>query len=1207
MNINFKKLLSNSKRFVLDRKNSLSLPSIDLRPQTADRQRINALFKLRDKIFFKKKKPFSEAYPFTVIDPFDVFGEENLFGDFNLVGDDWRDKNSDKPVALLWGFNNWKWGFVSDYLPEYRTAFAPRKILSAQSLSAIKRFPLKPAAFIFWGYTEPDSVRRYAQANNIKIYRMEDGFIRSSSLGASHSTPYSLVLDTKGLHYNPEETSDIEEILNNHTFSEQELASAKTCMDLMQDLALSKYNPPSLNTDNQAVIKIRKRVVVLGQVDDDMSIRLGNPDRWSMIELIRLAKLENPDADILYRPHPDIYQGYQTSKFRKRAVEKICELASPEIPLSEFLDTVDHVYTITSLSGLEALLKGKKVTVVGAAFYAGWGLTDDRIKFPRRTAKRTLLELYAGVYLKYPRYLADLEDSEIGFQAAALRIKADHEIERFNLYKSQKTDTAENIQALAQSDYWPHLLFKKQTLENEKLVQESISKIDFKGMLNGHSGRIFQIFFVYSLCGNCKSNSSRDTLISSIRSHIDFDILNALLLDLNKRYCGEYIASQFAWLLAEANETNVSLNILTQEFFRSKKASSRTAKEEIKYADSEHIGSKTNTYENSPFYAGCEIDSDRITIDQAKLLLEILDKNVSLKRFDEALRIAKDLLLEGYFTSQIAQKLASIAVIKFDYSSVKNIGIFCQRINLYESRSLMALYEAKGFTENHVKNNSLGFIQTLVKLIVLRPDNVVGATFLAKSFASILDVKHWDKVFKSVLSLDNEQSPTKAAAFNSIERPLLAVQIVENLIKQGSHSEYISYAYSQALSFAGRLDAAIAVMDNARKLTKNSRTYCETIRLYIRAGWYDRALMLVKDAQERKLELGDMYPRKVYSGSRMIKEALETYGQMLAKKNLATYYPEKYFHFGAPACKNDNLIALAVFGPGDEIRFASIYNLLPGKLIQKNVSISCDPRLHNIFTRSFSWLNFIPVQRWRNGDPLDLKNYTEVLGFDLIPFINNALTKEINNSDGVMLVTDMLHECLPSYEAFPGTPYLKHDESLSRYYRNQLPQNTNLVGLSWRSSLTTHSRNEHYLTVEELEPIFKIDGVQFVNFQYDECQEELDWIEKRYPGKVINIAEIDHYNDFDSVAALMKCMDLIIAPATTVVELAGALGCPTWLLSNSSELHWRKIDQRGTDVWHSSIAHIEGTVLGDKSTLVERLCESLSEFANQDAWLRQSA
>jgi len=40
-----------------------------------------------------------------------------------------------------------------------------------------------------------------------------------------------------------------------------------------------------------------------------------------------------------------------------------------------------------------------------ADLYAGWGLTDDRMACPRRTARRSLDELIAAIYLRYARYL----------------------------------------------------------------------------------------------------------------------------------------------------------------------------------------------------------------------------------------------------------------------------------------------------------------------------------------------------------------------------------------------------------------------------------------------------------------------------------------------------------------------------------------------------------------------------------------------------------------------------------------------------------------------------------------------------------------------------------------------------------------------------------------------------------------------------------
>src|SRR5205823_1176561 len=62
------------------------------------------------------------------------------------------------------------------------------------------------------------------------------------------------------------------------------------------------------------------------------------------------------------------------------------------------------VYTVSSQLGFEALMAGVKVVSYGAPFYAGWGLSDARIAVPRRTARPSLDDLVAAVYLRYSRY-----------------------------------------------------------------------------------------------------------------------------------------------------------------------------------------------------------------------------------------------------------------------------------------------------------------------------------------------------------------------------------------------------------------------------------------------------------------------------------------------------------------------------------------------------------------------------------------------------------------------------------------------------------------------------------------------------------------------------------------------------------------------------------------------------------------------------------
>jgi capsular polysaccharide export protein len=64
------------------------------------------------------------------------------------------------------------------------------------------------------------------------------------------------------------------------------------------------------------------------------------------------------------------------------------------------------MHVLTSLAGFEALLRGKAVTCHGQPFYAGWGLTTDRIPHPRRQRTLQLDELVAATLILYPIYLS---------------------------------------------------------------------------------------------------------------------------------------------------------------------------------------------------------------------------------------------------------------------------------------------------------------------------------------------------------------------------------------------------------------------------------------------------------------------------------------------------------------------------------------------------------------------------------------------------------------------------------------------------------------------------------------------------------------------------------------------------------------------------------------------------------------------------------
>jgi hypothetical protein len=44
---------------------------------------------------------------------------------------------------------------------------------------------------------------------------------------------------------------------------------------------------------------------------------------------------------------------------------------------------------------------------------------------------------------------------------------------------------------------------------------------------------------------------------------------------------------------------------------------------------------------------------------------------------------------------------------------------------------------------------------------------------------------------------------------------------------------------------------------------------------------------------------------------------------------------------------------------------------------------------------------------------------------------------------------------------------------------------------------------------------------------------------------IVNFEEVDHFNDLDTSAALMKACDLVIGPATSTTMISAAVGIPT--------------------------------------------------------------
>lgn len=298
-------------------------------------------------------------------------------------------------VGLSW----WKRVIVKPFLtvPKGRLVFV-------RSLAACQRLPATEAVKILvWGQKQAE-VTAWARGQALPVLRMEDGFIRSVGLGSNLVPPLSLVIDDLGIYFDATMPSRLEQLLQQTPFSPLQLTQAAGLREDLVRLNVGKYN---VGVGGVMLPEPRPARVILvpGQVEGDASIQYGSPVIKRNQDLLTEVRVRNPSAHLIFKPHPDVESGNRDGGFTVQDALEIADQVVVEADVLACINAVDEVHTMTSLTGFEALLRGKKVVCYGAPFYAGWGLTTDYVTLPRRTRQLKLDELVAGTLLSYPTYV----------------------------------------------------------------------------------------------------------------------------------------------------------------------------------------------------------------------------------------------------------------------------------------------------------------------------------------------------------------------------------------------------------------------------------------------------------------------------------------------------------------------------------------------------------------------------------------------------------------------------------------------------------------------------------------------------------------------------------------------------------------------------------------------------------------------------------
>ncbi len=266
------------------------------------------------------------------------------------------------------------------------------------------------------------------------------------------------------------------------------------------------------------------------------------------------------------------------------------------------------------------------------------------------------------------------------------------------------------------------------------------------------------------------------------------------------------------------------------------------------------------------------------------------------------------------------------------------------------------------------------------------------------------------------------------------------------------------------------------------------------------------------------------------------------------------------------------LLIIREQGVGDEILYGSMYKDLLENY--DNTYIETDERLINLFANSFGQKHI---------------NKFKKFGF----YSKNK--KRLESIDQVLYAGSLGYYFRNDISDFKKKEYLKIDEGLIDSTKKDLIKFKNKIkiGVSWKSFNNKYAEQKS-LSLENLVNLFSLPEIDFINLQYGEVLKEINEFNNKYKFKLINISNIDLFNDFLKLGSLLKNLDLFITVSNSTAHLAGALGVKTLLIrpfNQATFFYWNQNSNKTP--WYPSIELLNSEIIHNKKQIAKLVYSKL--------------
>lgn len=951
--------------------------------------------------------------------------------------------SASEPLILLYGAPLGSFSLVRKCFPDYRVVPLILGFTSDRKKRAWRAMLSRGREIIIavWEDQPIEAALALASQLNLPLHKIERGFFSRFNKGADC---------LRLLHVHKNRHIDLASILGNSSY-QSELSRLRTVSaDLLALLRRLKifFVPQSIEKAG-AGISQPERILILGscsKVEDEQS-------------LIRLAASENPNAIFSYQP---------IQRRLNLAIAKEMKL----LPGGRILNSrdawpeVEKAYTVDSPAGVGAIMAGLRLTVSGAPYYSGLGLTDDRSLVTNRHPLDAA-EFFYLLCLHSNRYAASPRDAVRGCLAAVLSM------------------CAERCQAILDQN------------KNRR------SKID--GLL---SSRMPEIFKRVQFGGNLKTS------------------MRNVLSDLDPESGGDHVVlAAISGALKNLTSIEAATDILSE------------------------------------ILSGQQLGRSRpIHLEQPERLWTMARKCFDKRHLKLSHSCCLHLLQGGRFKAEILWLIIEIFKLRFAFQEALALSLFAGRHFPRWRKGWFFLSASQQALLIGQTEDSLGLLA--YSFLKYKRTSEIPFPGHENRLNDIYGQLPWQK---AATSAKLAWQPRKK--LNALKSLLYAEDFEDALRETAKHAEDANYTLikAQILRLDGRYSQARELIEKLLRTSTRPDIYNEALLLSLNFD-DDWSTRLWDEASIKKIEINAFTAWQTLNRLGRLQEAFSRHCQAPYFNQLKAYLRGK-MHVGPLPTKMaaKQALVLSECFMGDELRFSRLYPAIAKTIPAERVVFSCDPRIYDLLRRSFPKLDFFPVAKSVSLSLIEnFDDFKGLPGSDCCGYLDNDGWELAKKSDLVITTMHSLPSVLTAYESLDNLPELKCDRTKAAEIRTALKAKSFpgslIAGLSWRSHLLRYDRNTGNFNLPQLAPLLEMEGIQWINCQYDGYTEaEQDYLDKNFPGRVINLENVDQHDNIEETAALYYALDVMVSGPTYCSDLAGSLGRKTLLFTkHPSIMAWAR-------------------------------------------------